>query len=1725
MSLSFYSYTYDEWGYRIQTDTHEGRWTYKYDAVGQLVEWSSPFNGVQETLQYDSAFNRKSKESMGRTNYYNVNPMYQYADYGQNQNFTYDKNGNLLMKQTANGQTVESVAFLYNQEGRATRIRGRVVCDYQYNVFGAVSRKQCSDGTNISYTIDPFGSYGASILIESTASHKRFIYHGMENGLLSIASAVDPNDSLFYLFDGDGSTAMTADIGGHVKITYTYDPFGRVLTEQISDGNTFRYQALFGIQTLNEISQIILMRSRLYDAEHGRFLTPDPAGVLGSPVNPYNYALNNPLIYKDPTGEFLFLVPAVAALLESAVVAGIAKGALEGLAGYLAESALCSKDPTLSGALASVASGALEGGLTLGLSPGKYKKFFKYIAVPFVSAFYPTYIESGGNLAEATASGAKAVIGKAVGERTKNTAAGILTGSSICVDDDPPKTKPRSVPPPKDRQPDASGGVPWVVSRDTNEIQGPVGYGDGRYISGVQVLEYKIEFENDPNATAPAQLVKITCPLDSNLDLGTFKVGTFAFGNFKKDAGFNSFAFQELADAVQETGTFVFLEAVLDAYQSEARFLFQTIDPNTDLPPTDPRVGFLPPNNGTSGQGYVTFQINMKDRTETLAKIFANASIVFDENPPIDTPTIFNTIDKTPPTVSLNASVVSGGVLIQFDNADIGSGVQSVDLFIVENGNRKLLQSNVDPSGVVLDLPVNSLLNIIAVATDNVNNNGELDLNNVLQITVHADCPENCSSRGKCNLKGVCECYDGYEGKSCSIVTGSFCEPPIIDLYYANKIENVSVAAFLSTRAANQFSSGNLSMVVSCSPAETKLSKGTAFAGVVMLSETDYGDLTITAPEYFTGLVSCDVVVTLVGNCGTANRTSQITFFAMSAFLESTWYPTVAAMSVSGTVAAMFSDTFNTTLWPWSTVTPPLNGTRATISASTVVMETTQNPSGGTFVPGTTRGGMSAAITTQVMEVSGSLEPNAWNATSVVSELPVPVSTSSVMEINGTLQVTVPASSAFTNLSMGTVEPTNPTVPLISSSVIIDVQKTSKTIGVTSANTESIVTSKPTTVQIVSNTPSTPFVSVISTATSIVSETIGTLNTTGTVVSSAALETAVAPNATVSGANGFSTIAMETGRASKSAASVAMETVMTINTSVSASTVIMETNGMSKPSTVYMQSITPVAMETAGRPNVTAVVGAIGTSTVAMEISKVTMIPVLPAVSTAVAETAVTSKTTAGSSPGLFSSVRVDSGETSKSTVPTLFGSSSITVETPITGTSKTTVHGAVGNSTTVVVVDTIQTSKQTLSPLFNVSSVAMIVEGNASATILSAAVTGTLKGTSAAITTASVLYENKTTTSPMSSAWSEWTACSRTCDTGTQQRFRQCLLGLNDCSGDSTDRRLCVLTACPVLPDETTQGSLLTVSRTDATKILGQLDVFKLWIVEGVNRYCSALPSKCCVAVFGNFTSGLQMIGPFTLFDLVSLGTGYPAVSGNNGVFKTIVKVDRNAVRSQCIGTAIGRRKRQSDIAFLDRTIITEALIDTQLDMEKNLSVTILEIVEPTNSIAMTTSPPTSDNSNNSSSHLAIIIGVVSAAGGLLVLIVIVVSVVTASRRQKISKRLGDERNSSFSMTEFPAEQLSRTSFNLDNHPLIAPEHSAVLQVGRARPAVAIYHNNNSVANFCRPQYNMSRKTALPMGTDAGSGVTARPQFIARCSVPPAMAWNGSFLQAHSRSPLEPYS
>ena len=850
--MSYYSFVYNEQGYRVETETHEGTWKYRYDAAGQLIEWRSPYSDVYENIEYGSNLNRKSKQSVDGKSFYTTNFLYQYTKYGNDENFTYSANGNLLSKSKRTVSKTKVEQFAYDELGHCTRIKAEdLACRYQYDPFGAVSSKNCSNGHYIKYLVDPFGTYGTTVLAEQTASGQRMMYYGQEHGLLAATDPADRHIGAFYIFDGDGSTTQTASQTGEILSNYAYDPFGRVLSSTMDDDNVFRFLGQYGILIVNETTNVYHIRRRLYDAEHGRFMSPDPTGVFGSPTNPYAYAINNPLTFKDTNGQIVFIP--IVKIVGKIILKGAAKGGAEAALTYIYKLHLSGDKFDLKQFAKEVAIGAAKGAIS-SLNP-----FESRIGKAYYDAY--TTAVTGGNILDVIESGAVNFIPKEYGLLYKVFRANLDVIASKHFNS---KGFTDLL---------ESRFMRWVRSVDPNEITGPVGYGDANYISADQSLIYKIEFENNPNATAPAQRVIIRCPIDENLDLGTFKVGLVTFDEYEHDFGLLSNQAYKQIDAIEKTGTFVYISATIDVENKEAVWQLESLDPLTGSPPTDPLVGFLPPNNGTNGQGHVTFSIGLRNSVQSLAKITENASIVFDENPHLDTSTIFHTVDKTAGTVAVNVSTLFGGVLFNMVTEDIGAGVKSVDLYLIVDGSAELIKSDINQSVVIIQLTENVLHTIIGVATDYVGNTGTLDFWSSVGVFVPAECPGNCSGRGQCGSGGVCICDTGYGGYNCSLNVKESCEPPILEVSH-DSVYNDSLVVFISAKSSQPQPAASLSVKIVCEPNSTVISRGQRRDDGVYLDKTDFGNVEFTAPDWFYGLLVCKIQATVVDICGTNVRSA-----------------------------------------------------------------------------------------------------------------------------------------------------------------------------------------------------------------------------------------------------------------------------------------------------------------------------------------------------------------------------------------------------------------------------------------------------------------------------------------------------------------------------------------------------------------------------------------------------------------------------------------------------------------------------------------------------------------------------------------------------------------------------------------------------------------------------------------------------------------------------------
>ena len=96
-------YDYDLKGKVVRmTDMTNQSWNYKYDTSGQLIGWTSS-RGEDIRYTYDSRGNRILTQRGMTNERYSVNEMNQYTSYKDNEQFSYDSNGNLVRKVTLRG--------------------------------------------------------------------------------------------------------------------------------------------------------------------------------------------------------------------------------------------------------------------------------------------------------------------------------------------------------------------------------------------------------------------------------------------------------------------------------------------------------------------------------------------------------------------------------------------------------------------------------------------------------------------------------------------------------------------------------------------------------------------------------------------------------------------------------------------------------------------------------------------------------------------------------------------------------------------------------------------------------------------------------------------------------------------------------------------------------------------------------------------------------------------------------------------------------------------------------------------------------------------------------------------------------------------------------------------------------------------------------------------------------------------------------------------------------------------------------------------------------------------------------------------------------------------------------------------------------------------------------------------------------------------------------------
>ena len=224
---------------------------------------------------------------------------------------------------------------------------------------------------------------------------------------------------------------------------------------------------------------------------------------------------------------------------------------------------------------------------------------------------------------------------------------------------------------------------------DPNDKSSSVGFNDKHFVSTEEPIIYTIFYENLENATAPAWKVKITDKLDADLDWESFSFGDINVAGETIDIpeGSSEISLTTRISVEPWDGEPEAEEVDLEINASfnsttgiaEWEFVGRNI---TTGEPTD----FLVPNkNPPKGEGWVCFSVKPKMDLTTGTEIRNKATIVFDVNPPMDTPEVFNTIDSDPPeswVEPLPEKQDSWEFEVRWNGTDNGSGIKDYSIYV-----------------------------------------------------------------------------------------------------------------------------------------------------------------------------------------------------------------------------------------------------------------------------------------------------------------------------------------------------------------------------------------------------------------------------------------------------------------------------------------------------------------------------------------------------------------------------------------------------------------------------------------------------------------------------------------------------------------------------------------------------------------------------------------------------------------------------------------------------------------------------------------------------------------------------------------------------------------------------------------------------------------------------------------------------------------------------------
>jgi RHS repeat-associated protein len=192
-----------------------------------------------------------------------------------------------------------------NTESRALKLPANIIIAYTYDILGRRNSETIT--SNNILTTKYFIYDDREVILEQDQTFKtttRYLRNpesrGGIGGIISAENYSDKTKTInYYTYDQQGNVTQLLNEKGAITANYKYNAFGMLIAQSGKSATINNYH--FSTKEYSPLSGLSYFGARYYNPRQGRWLTPDPAGMIDGP-NLYAYVGNNPINFVDPYG-------------------------------------------------------------------------------------------------------------------------------------------------------------------------------------------------------------------------------------------------------------------------------------------------------------------------------------------------------------------------------------------------------------------------------------------------------------------------------------------------------------------------------------------------------------------------------------------------------------------------------------------------------------------------------------------------------------------------------------------------------------------------------------------------------------------------------------------------------------------------------------------------------------------------------------------------------------------------------------------------------------------------------------------------------------------------------------------------------------------------------------------------------------------------------------------------------------------------------------------------------------------------------------------------------------------------------------------------------------------------------------------------------------------------------------------------------------------------------